>query len=137
MTLLISDISKKYGKHLALDHFDAELTGGIYGLLGPNGAGKTTLINIIVGLVSNTSGCVVYDGADVKATSSDFLNKIGFLPQHPGFYQNYTVQEFLVYMATVKGLPRSRIRGRIDAVLKTSVPVRAGCASALASRRPC
>lgn len=102
MTLEIKNVSKQYPKTLALDHFSAELSSGLYGLLGPNGAGKTTLINIITTLIAQSSGEVLYNGRSIGG--KDYMKIIGYLPQYPRFYKNFTAQEFLMYMAAMKGL---------------------------------
>lgn len=102
MLLEIKNVSKQYPKTLALDHFSAELTSGLYGLLGPNGAGKTTLISIITTLLSPSSGTVLYNGKPVGGR--DYMKIIGYLPQYPRFYKDFTAQEFLLYMAAMKGL---------------------------------
>ena len=119
MALELVGISKRYGSTHALHHFDAEFSNGLYGILGPNGAGKTTLVNIIVGLIAPTSGSIRYNGEDIKRLKGAFLGKIGYLPQHLGFYRNYKAYEFLRYMAVVKGLPSRQIPSLIDDALET------------------
>lgn len=73
----------------------------MYGLLGPNGAGKTTLINIIATVLRPDDGCIKYDGnkiADLKA----YRSLIGYLPQHMGYYLNFTGEAFLDYIWNMK-----------------------------------
>lgn len=65
-SLKLINITKAYGKKIALDNFSAEFTDGIYGLLGPNGAGKTTLINIIAGVLRADSGTLLLNGRILK-----------------------------------------------------------------------
>ena len=112
MLLQIQNVTKQYPKTLALDSFSAELTAGLYGLLGPNGAGKTTLISIITTLLSPTSGSVRYNGKPVGGR--DYMRILGYLPQYPQFYKNFTAQEFLRYMAAMKGI------GKQDAIRRTA-----------------
>ena len=116
MVLEIKNASKQYPKALALDGFSAELTSGLYGLLGPNGAGKTTLISIITTLLSPTSGTVLYDGKEIG--SRDYMKKIGYLPQYPRFYKSFTANEFLHYMAAMKGLDKKAASKRVAELLE-------------------
>ncbi len=116
MLLEIKDISKQYPKTLALDHFSAELTSGLYGLLGPNGAGKTTLISIITTLLSPSSGTVLYNGKPIGGR--DYMKILGYLPQYPRFYKDFTAQEFLLYMSSMKGLKPKAAAQRVKDLLE-------------------
>ncbi len=107
-------ISKAYGKKTVLDSLSCKFDTGVYGLLGPNGAGKTTLISIIVNILKADSGEVLFNGEKVQRLGSAYFNNIGYLPQYPHFYSNYTAQEFLEYIAVIKGLKKNKARKRID-----------------------
>ena len=98
-------VTKQYGKKFALRNFSATLCPGVYGLLGANGAGKTTLINLLVGVLAANGGNILADGVDTKELGQEFLSKIGYLPQYPEFYRDFTVKEFLRYMCALKGIP--------------------------------
>lgn len=98
-------ISKRFGKKYALRDFSATLNPGVYGLLGANGAGKTTLINLLVGVLAANNGCILADKVDIKELGREFLSRIGYLPQYPEFYRDFTVKEFLRYMCALKGIP--------------------------------
>ncbi len=96
MTLTIHQITKSYGANLALDRFTAELEPGIYALLGPNGSGKSTLMNILTDNLKADSGSIAYtsdDGVteDVLKMGVRFREKLGFMPQYPRLYPNFTV----------------------------------------------
>lgn len=118
MILKLEHITKKYGKKTALDSVDLELSKGVYGLLGPNGAGKTTLINIIVGLLESTQGCIKYNGTDIHSRSIKYVEKLGYLPQYPQFYKSFRADEFLVYMAKMKDIDKKKIPDLVSSLLE-------------------
>ena len=105
MAIELKEIKKTFGKKEVLHGVNLTFNKGIYGLLGPNGAGKTTLMSIMVGLLNASSGQVLFNGEPITEKNSDFLKKLGFLPQYPGYYKNYTAAEFLTYMSALKGIP--------------------------------
>lgn len=104
MVLELSDISKKYGKKEALHNVNATLETGIYGLLGPNGAGKSTLMNIVTGLLKQSSGRVLYEGQNIESLGKDYRKILGYLPQDPGLYPFYTGRQLLSYFAKLKDI---------------------------------
>ncbi len=118
MEIRFENISKRYRRKYALRGFSARLTGGVYGLLGANGAGKTTLISVLVGLVRADSGRILADGTDVRALGREFLSKIGYLPQYPEFYRDFTVSELLAYMCALKGIPAAEGKRRAGELLR-------------------
>lgn len=117
MPIEIKNISKAYGRKLALNNVSLILEDGIYGLLGSNGAGKSTLLNILVTSLSQSSGEILFNGKNIRDKSSDYLKNLGYLPQNPRFYKNYTAEEFLKYMAALKGVENSRLSEKITEIL--------------------
>ena len=118
MELKIEQICKKYGKQVALNNVSATFHEGIYGLLGPNGAGKTTLISIIIGILNADKGRILLDGQDTIKMGKDYLDLIGFLPQSPLFYKDFTIWEFLDYIAALKDIPKHVRKERIEESLE-------------------
>ena len=103
--LTVSNVSKHYAGHTALDDVSLEVNEGrIYGLLGPNGAGKTTLIRIINHITAPDSGHVIFDGHPL--TQNDVVN-IGYLPEERGLYKKMKVGDQALFFARLKGLSKS------------------------------
>jgi ABC-type multidrug transport system, ATPase component len=118
MELEIRDLTKNYGKKIALNGFNAVLTPGIYGLLGPNGAGKSTLMNIIADNINADHGEVLFDGVSTIKLGKEFRKILGYMPQQQGLYDNFTALRFLYYIAALKGLNKKQAKEQIDKVLK-------------------
>lgn len=118
MSLQIEEVSFSYGKHLALNDISASLENGVYGLLGANGAGKTTLISVLVKILSPQRGRVLFDRKDIRELGQFYFDNVGYLPQSPRFYSNYTIEEFLLYMATLKGMRKNEARERSSTLLE-------------------
>ncbi len=123
MKLTIENVSKSYGKNRALIGFSATLEPGIYALLGPNGSGKSTLMNIITDNLRADEGRILYsvgdEMCDVKKLGVQFREKLGFMPQYPGLYPNFTVERFLYYMATLKGMKTEEAKAKIPELLES------------------
>ncbi len=119
MELQFQHLSKKYRGKYALQDFSATLENGVYGLLGTNGAGKTTLINLFMGIIPGNGGQVCIDGRNVRDMGADYLSLIGYLPQYPQFYKDFSVLEFLRYMCVLKDIPKAQGEERIQALLET------------------
>ena len=122
LCLNISSISKSYHSTLALNQFTVMLTSGIYALLGPNGSGKSTLMNIITDNLKADSGEITYTSDEgitenVLKMGVRFREKLGFMPQYPGLYPNFTVERFMWYMAALKGLPKEKAKKEIPEIL--------------------
>lgn len=117
MQLQLEHIAKNYKKFAALSDFTIQLEPGIYGLLGPNGAGKSTLLNILAGVLPESSGSILVDGKDRSGMGSRYFDLIGYMPQFPKFYDNFTVEEFLCYICMLKGIPKNRWKETCEKVL--------------------
>ena len=126
MKLILQNISKSYGSVRALSDFSAELTPGIYALLGPNGSGKTTLMHILTDNLRADTGVVLCADEDkvpqnVKAMSESFREKLGFMPQYPGMYPNFTAKQFLQYVAALKGMGEKQKKRERDAQIEKQI----------------
>lgn len=116
MELIIDRVSKQYQNHIAVDRISAKLQKGVYGLLGENGAGKTTLMRMICGILTPTSGSISFDGMDVSEEA--YRAALGYLPQDFGYYPEFTGQDFLLYMAALKGLSKPQAKKRAAELLQ-------------------
>lgn len=96
----INNLSKKYGRFLALDHINCVLEKKNYAVLGPNGSGKTTLFRVMTGILKADEGSVELDSLQKPPL-------IGYLPQNFGGFKNDTVYEQMEYFVCLKGLKRS------------------------------
>jgi len=108
----VQGISKSYGKVQAVKRLDLEIQAGtVYGLLGRNGAGKSTTIRMIMDILAPDEGSIrVYDrpmGADVR-------DRIGYLPEERGLYPKMTLNDVLLFLAAIHGVPRKTSQPRID-----------------------
>ena len=117
MKLSFEHISKLYGDTAALQQIDLTLWSGVYGLLGPNGAGKTTLMRIMTDLLAPSTGRVLLDGQDIAVMGAAFRKKLGYLPQDFGVYPNFTAEQFLLYIARLKGLSKFEAKRQTDDLL--------------------
>lgn len=116
--LKIKNLSEKFGKFTVLNNINITFNEGIYGILGPNGAGKTTLMNLLTDNIKRTTGEILYNEKDILELGSNFREKVGYMPQQQGFYEQFTARAFLFYMASLKGIPRKIAQIEIDQILQ-------------------
>ena len=117
MQMVINNLSKSYGEKLALDGFTYSFRPGVTAILGPNGAGKTTLMNLITDCTKRQSGEILYDGTDILKLGREFRKRLGFMPQSQGMYEQMTAQDFLAYMAEIKGIRKKTAARQIRELL--------------------
>lgn len=116
MELSIDRLTKQYQNKIAVDRISLRLNTGIYGLLGSNGAGKTTLMRMVCGILKPTSGTITFDGIDVS--EERYRSMLGYLPQDFGYYPEFTGEDFLLYMAALKGMRKPQARRKTVELLK-------------------
>ena len=115
----ISHLTKKYGKHAAVDDLSFTIESGkIYGFLGPNGAGKSTTMNMITGYLGATSGTIKIDGEDIFENPEKARMKIGYLPELPPLYQEMLVEEYLYFAAELKKIPKKERKQAVEEVME-------------------
>jgi ABC-type multidrug transport system ATPase subunit len=104
---------------------DLDIGRGVFGLLGPNGAGKTTLLRTLATLIKPTRGSVRLLGLDPadRGQRRALRRRLGYLPQHLGYYPSYTVSEFVEYFALLKEVPNSKIKPAVsEAIERVGLP---------------
>jgi ABC-2 type transport system ATP-binding protein len=119
----VVELSKKYGPHKAIDRISFSVKKGeVVGFLGPNGAGKTTTMRIITGFMPPTSGVAKVAGFDVFENPIEVKKRIGYLPETPPVYGEMTVEEYLRFVARLKGVEKPQITKMVQrAIEKTQL----------------
>jgi ABC-2 type transport system ATP-binding protein len=126
--ILVRDLHKAYGDHLAVRGLDFEVDHGeVFGLLGPNGAGKTTTVEILEGYRSRTRGIVSVLGHDPEQRSRALRERVGIVLQSSGMYRHIKVREAIAHWAGFYPAPRevdeviaiTGLQGKEDALART------------------
>ena len=114
----VKNLTKYYGNYLAIEDVSFEVKRGeIVGFLGPNGAGKTTTMRIITGFLPPSSGTAAVAGYDLVDKSQQARSHIGYLPETVPLYTDMTVEGYLAFMGTIRGMKANRIKTRIREVI--------------------
>ncbi len=117
----VEHLSKSYGKGQAVNDISFTVNKGeIVGFLGPNGAGKTTTMRIITGYLPATNGTVRVAGFDVAEQSLEVRKRIGYLPETPPLYPEMAVNDYLQFIARIKGVATADIGRRTDYAMEAT-----------------
>jgi ABC-2 type transport system ATP-binding protein len=112
------NLTKSYGNFLAIENVNFEVKKGeIVGFLGPNGAGKTTTMRIVTGFLPPTSGSALVAGYDLVDQSIQARSHIGYLPETVPLYTDMTVEDYLSFMGSIRGMKQKAIKARVDYVI--------------------
>lgn len=117
MSVIVTDVSKQYGKQMALDRVSLTINKGeVVGLLGPNGAGKSTLMKILSCFIPPTAGKASVNGFDVIDQSMEVRKLVGYLPENNPLYTEMYVAEYLRFIAGIHKLGKTA-GARIDELI--------------------
>ena len=118
MDVILKNVTKKFGAKTAVNHLNVSFSPGVYGLLGANGAGKTTLMRMICDVLTPTSGEIYVDSKKASAMGENYRRLLGYLPQNFGSYPDYTAEEFMYYIAALKGVPKNQAKKQTKQILE-------------------
>ena len=115
----VNKIGKRFGDIVAVSEvsFSAQ-KGDIVGFLGPNGAGKTTTLRMLVTYMPPSSGSATVAGFDIITQADEVRRRIGYLPETPPLYGEMTVEEFLVFVARIKGIAGRQIKSTVESAIE-------------------
>ncbi len=118
MELKTIELTKKFGSKTAVNHLNITLTNGVYGLLGANGAGKTTFMRLLCNIQTPTSGKIVLNDKNIVGLNEKYRGLLGYLPQHFGYYPDFTALDFLLYVSALKGLNEKNAKKKSKELLE-------------------
>ena len=119
MAVIVSNLTKKYGKQNAVDNISFEVKSGeILGFLGPNGAGKSTTMKIATTYLSPTAGTITVEGYDVRTHPMQVRKSLGYLPEHNPLYLDMYVREYLAFIGELHGILGGKLRKRIHEMIE-------------------
>ncbi|MDR2747279.1 MAG: ATP-binding cassette domain-containing protein [Treponema sp.] len=115
----VQNLSKQYGAVKAVDGVSFKVDKDqVMGFLGPNGAGKTTIMKILTGYHFPSGGSALVDGIPVTGDSVELKRRIGYLPETVPLYGEFTVEEYLSFIAAARLIPRDKRRAAIALALE-------------------
>ena len=107
MGLEFDKVSKEFSSFRAVDCVNYTMKKGVYGLLGVNGAGKTTLMRMLCTIIRPTEGKIRWNGKDIFELGETYRGILGYLPQEFGYYPDMSIYDYLMYIASIKGIRQS------------------------------
>ena len=122
LELKLDRVTKQYKEKMAVDHISVSFANGVYGLLGENGAGKTTLLRMICSLLPSGEGEIVCNGIPIQKMGREYRRLLGYLPQEFGYYPEFTPWRYLMYLASLKALPKAMAQERCRELLTHPLP---------------
>lgn len=118
MELEFKNVSKEFSGVQAVNHIDYSMRKGVYGLLGINGAGKTTLMRMLCTIIRPTQGEITWGGKDIFSLKESYRGILGYLPQDFGYYPDLSVYDYMMYIASIKGIRSMVAKKRAEQLLE-------------------
>ena len=119
MSIIVEDLTKKYGEQKAVNNISFEIkTGEVVGFLGPNGAGKSTTMKMITCYMSPSNGNITLDGLSILEHPEEVKKKIGYLPENNPLYTDMAIVDYLRFTAEIQGVEKSKISSRIAEMIE-------------------
>lgn len=117
MELELKNVSKEFSGVHAVNHVSFSMKKGVYGLLGVNGAGKTTLMRMLCTLIRPTGGEILWNGKNILGLGANYRNILGYLPQDFGYYPDLSIYDYMMYIASIKGIRQGAAKKRTKQLL--------------------
>ncbi len=117
MELEFKNVSKEFSGVHVVDNINYSMRKGVYGLLGINGAGKTTLMRMLCTIIWPTQGKITWDGKDIFELKESYRGILGYLPQDFGYYPDLSIYDYMMYIASIKGIRPVVAKKRIEQLL--------------------
>lgn len=118
----VKNLAKIFGEQRVVSDVSfSAAKGEIVGFLGPNGAGKTTTIRMLATYLPPSSGSALVAGYDVIKQADEVRSRIGYLPENPPLYGEMRVEEYLNFVAQIKGVPAAQQKNRIEQVMERCI----------------
>src|SRR5580704_7675495 len=120
MNIEITELTRRFGRTMAVAGVDLQAGPGVYGLLGPNGAGKTSLLRMMATVIPPSSGKLRLLDRDPGqyGPRREIRRRLGYLPQQLGYYPGFTVTDFVEYFALLKDIPPGRVPRAVAAAVE-------------------
>ncbi len=117
MELKLHDVSKEFAGIRAVNSVTYAMEKGVYGLLGINGAGKTTLMRMLCTIIQTTTGEITWNGKNIFHMGAAYRDVLGYLPQDFGYYPDLSIYDYMMYIASIKGIRQVAAREKIEQLL--------------------
>ena len=118
MELSFKNLSKEFKDVKAVSNINYSMRKGVYGLLGINGAGKTTLMSMLCTITNPTNGEITFNGKNILKLGEKYRKILGYLPQNFGYYPDLKIYDYMMYIASIKGIDSEVASKRIEELLK-------------------
>ena len=114
-----TELTKRYPEKTAVDRVSFTIRPGeILGYLGPNGSGKSTTVNMVVGLLTPTTGTLSLYGRSLEQDGEAYKRHIGYVPEEPHLYTHLTPVEYLTLVGRLRGIPRTNLKTRVAELIR-------------------